>query len=183
MNAFNRILSIMLLLALLVLAIVVAWNPVQAIAVVQQTLANVATFLGELATSRVWLYALGRAGLAILAAVLLLPLIWAEIRPRQVRAANLQMASGGKATVSTESVSRRLSWHIDQLADVVSVTPSVLPRGKTVDVALEVETSPEIDVPMKTEEIIAVTREVLTERMGLQVGKVSVNIRHAPYQN
>ena len=183
MNAFNRFLSFILLLALLVLAILVAWDPVQTVAAVQQTLGNVAGFLGGLATSRIWLYTLARAGLAIVALVLLLPLIWAEVRPRRVKAANLQMASGSKATVSTESVSRRLSWHIDQLADVVSATPSVLPRGKTVDVALEVETSPEIDVPMKTEEIIAVTREVLTERMGLQVGKVSVNIRHAPYQN
>jgi len=35
---------------------------------------------------------------------------------------------------------------------------------------------------MKTDEVVGVTREVITERMGLQLGKVEVRIKHAPYQ-
>ena len=35
---------------------------------------------------------------------------------------------------------------------------------------------------MKTDEVVAVVREVVQERMGLQLGKVSVRIKHAPYQ-
>jgi hypothetical protein len=50
-----------------------------------------------------------------------------------------------------------------------------------VNVRLKVQTRPEIDVPMKTDEIVAVTREVVTERMGLQLGKIQVSIDHAPY--
>jgi hypothetical protein len=40
----------------------------------------------------------------------------------------------------------------------------------------------EIDVPMKTDEVVGVVKEVVTERMGLQLGKVQVRIKHAPYQ-
>jgi len=35
---------------------------------------------------------------------------------------------------------------------------------------------------MKTDEVVAVTREVITERMGLQAGKIEVRIKHAAYQ-
>jgi hypothetical protein len=35
---------------------------------------------------------------------------------------------------------------------------------------------------MKTDEVVGVVKEVVTERMGLQLGKVQVRIKHAPYQ-
>jgi len=36
-------------------------------------------------------------------------------------------------------------------------------------------------VPMKTEEVMQVTREVIEDHMGLKLGKVTINIKHAPY--
>jgi hypothetical protein len=56
-------------------------------------------------------------------------------------------------------------------------------RGRTrgVDIDLMLETSPDIDVPMKTEEVLELTREVVGERMGLKLGKVQINLKHAPY--
>jgi hypothetical protein len=35
---------------------------------------------------------------------------------------------------------------------------------------------------MKTEEVIAVTQEVVEDRMGLHLGKLDVRIRHAPFR-
>ena len=32
------------------------------------------------------------------------------------------------------------------------------------------------------DEVVGVVKEVVTERMGLQLGKVQVRIKHAPYQ-
>ena len=61
------------------------------------------------------------------------------------------------------------------------VSPRIYGRSRGVDVNLLLETSPEIDVPMKTEEVMQVTREVIVERMGLKLGKVDVKIKHAPY--
>ena len=79
-------------------------------------------------------------------------------------------------------MAKRLAWHIDQLADVISVTPEVTAVGRAVNVMVNLETRPEIDVPMKTDEVVGVVKEVVTERMGLQLGKVQVRIKHAPYQ-
>ena len=84
--------------------------------------------------------------------------------------------------MTTESVEKRLAWHIDQLSDVISVTPVVSAAGRAVNVVVNLETRPEIDVPMKTDEVVGVVREVVTERMGLQLGKVQVDIKHAPYR-
>ena len=36
---------------------------------------------------------------------------------------------------------------------------------------------------MKTDEVVGVVKEVVTERMGLLLGKVRVQIKHAPYQD
>ena len=70
---------------------------------------------------------------------------------------------------------------IDQLPDVVKVTPRITGRTRGVDIELLLETTPDIDVPMKTEEVLEVTREVVGERMGLKLGKVTVQIKHAPF--
>ena len=64
---------------------------------------------------------------------------------------------------------------------MVSETPEVKAHGNSVDIKLNVRTTPDIEVPMKTEEILAVTREVVEQRMGLRLGKAEVQIDHAPY--
>jgi len=50
-----------------------------------------------------------------------------------------------------------------------------------VEVELDLETSPEVDVPTKTEEVCQVTREAIEDKMGLKLCKVRVNIKYAPY--
>jgi hypothetical protein len=183
MNIFNRIVIVLLLVVLLALAALVAAFPPEAVRIAQRGLEAVGAFFATLETSYFWLYVAGRVLLVLVAVLIVGLLLWAEIRPRRPRAVKLSTEAGSQAAVTTDSVARRLTWHIDQLTDVVSVTPIVSARGKAVDVVLNLETSPEIDVPMKTDEVVAVTREVIGERMGLQIGKVEVHITHAPYQD
>ena len=59
--------------------------------------------------------------------------------------------------------------------------PEVQARSDQVNIQLDVETSPVIDVPMKTEEIILVVRDVVEGSMGLKIGKLDVRIRHSEY--
>jgi hypothetical protein len=89
--------------------------------------------------------------------------------------------AGGETLISTDSIEQRLAYNIDQLPDVVKVVPHITGRSRGVDVDLLLETSPEIDIPMKTEEVLEVTRQVIVERMGLKLGKVQIKIKHAPY--
>jgi hypothetical protein len=49
-----------------------------------------------------------------------------------------------------------------------------------VDVTLDVQVHPAVDLPLKTDEITQVTREVIQERMGISVGKVRVKMQDGP---
>ena len=183
MNVFNRLLTILLLLSLLILALLFAISPDQVISAIVRMLENVQTWLAGVATSYRWLYILGRILLFLVALAVIVPLLIAELRRPRPKTLVVQTEAGSRATVAVDSLSRRLIWHIDQLSDVISVTPKVTPRGKAVDVLLEVETSPETDVPMKADEIVAVAREVIEDRMGMQAGNIKVQISHSPYQD
>jgi hypothetical protein len=183
MNVFNRLLAVIVLLALLALTLLLSIIPEATLQASQNALENVEQFLVGLAGSQRWVYFLGRVGLLIVGGGLSGYLLWREIRPRRAGAVRLTTETGSRATVTLDSVARRLAWNIDQLADVISVQPKVTPRGGAVDVLLDLETRPETDVPMKTDEVVAVATEVLTEQMGLHVGKVRVNIRHGAYQD
>jgi hypothetical protein len=99
-----------------------------------------------------------------------------------VRIIRAQKLEGGQSFISVDSIAQRLAYTIDQLPDVVRTTPRVTRYGRNgLDLEMLLETSPEIDVPMKTGEVLQVTKEVITERMGLKLGKVQVKIKHAPY--
>jgi hypothetical protein len=112
---------------------------------------------------------------------LCLLLLWLELRKPRKKTIRVQQVAGGEASISVDSIGQRLAYNIDQLPDVIKVSPRITSRTRGVDVELVLETSPDVDVPMKTEEVLQVTREVIEERMGLKLGKVEVKIKHAPY--
>lgn len=181
MNTFNKLIVIILLIVLLALCLLLALFPIQTLQAAEAALGRAAAWLQTLQVQAPWLYGLGRVALAVVGLVVVLPLLWQQLRRRRPRSVHVVTESGTAASVNTDAVARRLAWHIDQLADVVSVEPHVSGGGKAVNVRLEVQTRPEIDVPMKTDEIVSVAKEVITERMGLQLGKIQVHIDHAPY--
>ncbi len=77
-------------------------------------------------------------------------------------------AEGGSAELDPNSVSRRLSWRLDQqLAEIVTVAPTVKAKGGAVDIKLEIETAPDVDVPMKTDEVVEVARRLSKRTWGL----------------
>jgi hypothetical protein len=181
MNVFNRIVVILLALVLLAGCLALAIFPTEAVQALQAAVNGLAAFISVAAQSYRGLYMLGRVALALLALLIFGGLLVAELRRKRPGTVRVHTESGTSATVTAESVARRLAWHIDQLADVISVTPQVTARGRAVNVRLDLETRPEVDVPMKTDEVVGVAREVITERMGLQLGKIDVRINHGPY--
>lgn len=177
MNVFNRIVVVLLLLfsvPLLLLLIGIVVFHVQAagvLSVMVGGLENIST------TTRL---------LVVLVSLLLLivdiVLLWLELRrPAAARTVRIKQVTGGEAEMATDSIEGRLAYNIDQLPDVIRVTPTVTGRGKGVDVLLDVETRPDIDVPNKTEEVMTVARQVVEDRMGLELTRIRVNIKHAPF--
>ncbi len=181
MNILNRVVSTLLFLALLLGIILFAVYPLEVLNALRNAVDWTSASLQQTQEQSRFIYILGRIAAVLLSAIVFGGLIWLEIRPPAVRTVPLLTQTGGKVHLTTDSVARRLAWHIDQLPDVVSVTPKVSGRGGVVDVKLDLETSPEIVVPVKTEEVINLTREIIEQRMGLKSGKIEVRIRHAPY--
>jgi hypothetical protein len=107
--------------------------------------------------------------------------LYLELRRPPRKTVKLQKTGGGEVELAVEYIVQPVEYGVDQLADVVKVMPNVKPRRNSVNVELELETTPDIDVPAKTEEVYEVARDVIEERMGLKLGKVKVNVKHAPY--
>jgi uncharacterized alkaline shock family protein YloU len=70
---------------------------------------------------------------------------------------------------------------VSQLDGVISVKPDIIGRRGGVEVELDLETSPDVDVPSKTEEICQVVKEAVEDKMGLKLRKVRANIKHTPF--
>ena len=181
MDTFNRFVAILLWLCLLVVGLYLAIAPFQALSALQALLVWTEEFLSTWQSENPANFVLGRAAWAVGVVLVFGTLIGMEILSRSRRTVRIQTADGGMANIETDSVGQRLAWHLDQLSEVVSVVPSVKSRGGSVDISLEVETAPDIDVPMKTDEVVDATRDIVEQDMGLKIGKLDVRVRYAPY--
>ncbi|NLE76189.1 MAG: alkaline shock response membrane anchor protein AmaP [Chloroflexi bacterium] len=172
MNIFNRLfMAILMLVVLAVAFIVTVWPHTWTVA------ANYMTYLSQAVP--LW-YIVGGVAVMLVAALLL---ILELRRPRRSKYVVVDKVGGGDAKVLVESVSRRLNYQVDLLQDVSDVKTRIMAKGRGLQATLDVLMSPDADVPMKTEEIIATAHRVIEEDMGLRLaGKpkdaVRVNIRH-----
>lgn len=172
MNLFNRVIVVLLLIALILFSAAVIVLPKQALTVATDFVEALGSYIS---TFQGWvLMTIALLGLIALSLVLL----WFEVRRPGPKTVRVEKISGGEARVAVESVARRLQYNLDQLPQVLSVKPRVTARGKRVDIALDVETTQDVNVPAKTEEISEITRSVIQEQMGLKLGKLVVAVRH-----
>jgi hypothetical protein len=181
MNVFNRLIVILLLFALIVLTVIFVITPGPSLRLVAATSDWLHQGVLDYIETDALFFAGARVVIGGAIIIVCLLIIWLELRRPRKKTIRAQKLAGGEARIATDSVEQRLAYNIDQLPDVIKVSPHIVGKSRGVDVDLLLETSPEIDVPMKTEEIMQVTREVIVERMGLKLGKVQVRIKHAPY--
>lgn len=178
MNAFNRLVVILLILGLMIGLTVFLIVPKAILNLLQEGADNF--FLQLDRFHDLFLLAAGVI-LALIIDLIGLFVLFLEIRRPRVKAIKVQKVSGGDAVVAVDSIAKRLSYHVDQLADVISVRPKISARGGGVEVELDVEISPEIDIPMKDEEIRQVATQVVEEQMGLKLRKIRPSFRDGPY--
>ncbi|MGD8487850.1 MAG: hypothetical protein PVJ26_02655 [Anaerolineae bacterium] len=182
MNVFNRLVVVGLLLVIIVITAVVVIEPggtFDVTAAFFEWLSQVTDFYR--AGQQQYLFAAARVAIGGAVVLVCLFLLWLELRRPRKQTIRVEKLAGGEAHITTDSIEQRLAYNLDQLPDVIKVAPRITGRSRGVDIELLLETSPDIDVPMKTEEVLEVTREVVGERMGLKLGKVQVKIKHAPY--
>jgi hypothetical protein len=182
MNVFNRLVVILLICLIVLLAAVAVVAPRQAFDYTSGLFAWLSSNVQALNQQSWPVFATVRVLAGAMIGLVALLLLWLELRRPRLKIIRAQKLAGGESFITVDSISQRLAYTIDQLPDVIRVAPRILGNGRSgLDLEILLETSPEIDVPMKTEEVLQVTKEVITERMGLKLNKVQVKIKHAPY--
>ena len=181
MPGFNRLVATLLWIVLLVVVLALAISPVGALEQTQAWMAQGANALAAWRSDDSTNFLIAQIAVGVGAALLFAMLIWFELATVRNRGVRIHTAEGGSAELETSSINRRLAWHLDQLAEIVTVVPAVRPRGSAVDVKLEIEAAPDVDIPLKTEEVVQVTREVVEQELGLRMGKLDVHMRTVPF--
>lgn len=182
MTGFNRAIAVVVWAALLLLSALLAISPFQTIAWLQGRLGSAAATLGRWQAANPTNFLIGQVAFGVIAVLLLAGLLWLELWGTRNRGVRIYTAEGGSAELDTTSIGRRLAWHLDQLAEVMTVVPTVKSRGRSVDIRLEIEAAPDVDIPLKTDEVVQVTHEVVEVELGLKLGKLDVQMRCAPFE-
>ncbi|MBX3053452.1 MAG: hypothetical protein KF753_18395 [Caldilineaceae bacterium] len=180
-NFFNRVVAVVVWLVLLAGLVYVAVAPLDVLSGVSARTGLFAEQLTLWKSSSPTNFLIGQIAVGLAGLLLFGTLLWVELWPRRQRGVRVHTTEGGSVELDTRSIARRLVWHLDQLAEVITVIPDVKARGSAVDIQLEIETAPDIDVPMKTDEVVEVTRDIIEQELGLKLGKLDVRMRHAPF--
>ncbi len=180
MNTFNRITAIVLWALLMAAVGIAAGAPIVTVEWLQEALTQSGGWLRAQQEADPSNFLIGQIAVGVIALIIFGVLIGVEIWSGQRRGVRIRTVQGGQAELDTASISRRLSWQLDQLAEVISVVPIVKSKGGSVDIKLEIEAAPDVDVPMKTDEVVEVTRDLIEQDMGLKLGRLDVHMRYAP---
>lgn len=123
-------------------------------------------------------------GIALLVFVVSIVLLFLELQRPPSRRLRVQQVSDGQVEVTDEAIVQRVAYTVSQLADVLRVHPRVAPanKGTAVDVFIEMETNPEVNVPQKTQEVINAVKQMLEQQMGLAVNKIQVQLAYSRKQ-
>jgi len=176
-NIFNRVIVVLSLLAIMIVSAIFFIVPLPVLQIINPFLQQLEANL----KANQLLQVAGGLVLTLLIWIICAAILWLEVRRPRAKTIKVLKISGGEAELTVDSIANRLEYNIDQVADIIKVKPTISPGRKGVKVDLELETSPEIEVPMKTEEIQQLTKDIVETRMGLKLDSVRVLIRHAPY--
>jgi len=172
MNTFNKVVVVILLVLLFLLLLVTAAIPDWILRAIQD---------GALALSPL-LSASGRLILAAIAIVLwlvVLGLLWLELRPTRSAEIRLPNAQGFESHVSAVSVARRLEQGLMTVPDVDRARVQLEESKQGVVATLLLETRPDVNVPSVSSAAVAQAEDVLENQVGAKVAKVNVHIRHS----
>ncbi|MHB1318069.1 MAG: alkaline shock response membrane anchor protein AmaP [Anaerolineae bacterium] len=177
MNVFNRIVMVLLILGLLALSAVMFLTP-------QAAMDNTVAAISSVRNSAIFdadqnTYYLG--GIAVVALLLLILLIL-EIRKSRQKSVRIKTEGNGRARIGVDSVVQSLAYRIDELPGVRDAKARVTSRGNDVAVAIDLHTSPTVNVPAVTAQIVNLAHEIIETQLGVKIhGKVEVNVAHEPF--
>lgn len=181
MSFINRMAAAIFFFILLSCSVLFSVVPFTVIDLLHSNLTKYRAILEQAQQTNPTNFIIGQATLGIASLLVLGLLFWLTISG-QKRGAVIHTVDGSSAELDTNSIGRRLEWHLEQVAEINNVIPIVKARGGAVDIRLEIEVAPESEIPMKTDEVVILTRNVIEEDIGLRLGKLDVHLRCAPIE-
>ena len=178
MNTFNRIVVVLVLIALILLVSVLGVIP----HVILSDVGHWAVTLGE----QLWAAQVAvRLGIGVLLALifdaLAIALIYFEVRPQRQRFIRVENLAGGMATVSVESVVRQLEYRLAPIPNVIAVRPKIRAGRGKVQAVVNVDVGTGANVPQMASRLVEEVKDVLSTEMGLQLaGEPEVRITVLP---
>jgi hypothetical protein len=178
MNLFNRVVLVILLIVLLGATLFSLLVPLTVLNLVRGFLDQIETAVPfyDILSGAYWAF----LGVGLLIVLLCVLLLWLELRRPRYRIVQVSDGDGRIMEVGVKAITQRLQSELSALADVSRVKAKVLSRGKKVDVVLDTQVHPAVDLPTKTSEITQLTRDLIEQQIGAGVGKVRVNIQYGP---
>ncbi len=178
MNRFNRVIIIVeLVLAMALMPIVVVMLMSLSPALVDTW----AAMAGGLLRGPTALYTqtIGIA-VAVLIFVIAIVVLVLEIQRPGLSGLRVQQVSAGQVQVTAVAITQRLQNEILAIPEVTKAKSHVTAAKKgTVDLFLQIETTPDVNIPEKTQEIIQAAKQLTEEKIGLKLGKVQVQVDHS----
>ena len=176
MNVFNRVAMVLIILALFALVVLLVLFPRDVALLIQNAMANTLELLN------IGQFFIVFVAICAIVLLVLLVFLWLELRHPQQKMVRISAAKSGNAQLGIQSVASSLENRIDELSGVRKAEAQVTSHGKDVDVLLNLDTSPSVNVPMLSDQIVELTRNIVETQLGLKIrGKVHINIRHEPY--
>lgn len=176
MNVFNRVAMVLIILALFALVVLLVLFPRPIAQFIQTAMGNTLELLND---GQFFIVFVAVCALVLL---VLLVFLWMELRRPQLKMVRISAAKSGEAQLGIQSVASSLENRVDELNGVRKAEAQVISHGKDVEVLLNLDTSPSVNVPMLSDQIIELTRNIVETQLGLKIrGKVRINIRHEPY--
>jgi len=178
MNVFNRIVMILLILGLLALCVVMLVEPQAAVETAIYLLSNLQAS-GYISGGGLDTYYV--VGVAI-AVVVLLMLLFLEVRRGRKKSVRIKTEGNGQARIGVDSVVQSLVYRIDELPGVRDAKAHITSRGNDVAVVVDLHTSPTVNVPAVTGQVVKLAHEIIEAQLGVKIhGKVQVNVAHEPF--
>lgn len=174
MNIINRTLVVMLLL----FGVVLSCAAVLGLLFFRSAMAAaVQPALASITSEQIGVTQFFCIGVAVLVFAFALLLLYLELVPSGKMRMRLKSIQGADVLMSADAITTQLKYALDPLPGVIRAQPKVFKgKGDTVDVLVDMETTSDVDVKRKTDEVMDVARTVLEGGLGLRVGKVQIKL-------
>jgi hypothetical protein len=176
MNVFNRVVMIILIIVMIVGGVYLLLRPMD---VFNLGASGIKVLQDQIYGSRFFMYF--AIGGGVLLFVLLL-LFWLEVKRVHFRIARVQTKGKSNTWLGIQSIAQSLEFRIDELAGVRTVKPKVTSYGKDVEVFVDLDASPAVNIVNLTDQVTQVVSDVIETQLGLKIrGKVLIHVSQEPY--